>query len=415
MRGVDLRHFLRRSRGDDFAAAGAAFGAEVDDPVGGLHDVQIVFDHHHRVALVAQPMQHVEQLGDVVEVQASGGFVEDVEGLAGAALGEFAGELHALRLAAGERRRALAQADVGKADVQQGVELALQHRHRVEERAGLLDGHVQHFVDVLALVAHFQGLAVVALALADVARHVDVRQEVHLHLDDAVALAGLAAPALHVEAEPPRPIAPRPRLLGLREQFADGREEAGVGGRIGTRGAPDGALVDVHHLVEVFETVYRLVAARRHGGGAVQGAGGNRIQGVVDEGGLAGTGDAGDAGEQPGRHIDGDVLEIVAARLHQAQRALGVEGRALGGHGDGLLAGEVLPGDGLGALQHVVERPGDDDLAAVYPGAGADVHHVVGGADRFFVVLHHEHRVADVAQVGERAQQARVVALMQAD
>jgi hypothetical protein len=53
----------------------------------------------------------------------------------------------------------------------------------------------QHVVDGLALVADLQRLAVVALAVADVAGHVDVRQEVHLHLDQAVALAGLAAAA----------------------------------------------------------------------------------------------------------------------------------------------------------------------------------------------------------------------------
>jgi hypothetical protein len=43
------------------------------------------------------------------------------------------------------------------------------------------------------------------MALAGLAGDIDVGQEVHLDLDDAIALAGLAAPALDVEAEPPRP------------------------------------------------------------------------------------------------------------------------------------------------------------------------------------------------------------------
>uniref|UniRef100_A0A1I8AMK0 Transcriptional regulator n=1 Tax=Steinernema glaseri TaxID=37863 RepID=A0A1I8AMK0_9BILA len=47
--------------------------------------------------------------------------------------------------------------------------------------------------------------------------------------------------------------------------------------------------------------------------------------------------------------------------------------------------------------------------------ARADIHHVVGHADGVLVVLHHDHRVADVAQVVEGAQQAIVVALVQAD
>jgi hypothetical protein len=61
------------------AAAVAAFGAEVDDPVGGLDDFEIVLDHDDRVALVDQLVQHFEQLGDVVEMQAGGRLVEDVE------------------------------------------------------------------------------------------------------------------------------------------------------------------------------------------------------------------------------------------------------------------------------------------------------------------------------------------------
>jgi hypothetical protein len=51
---------------------------------------------------VAQAMQHREQVFDVVEVQAGGGLVEDVEGAAGVALAEFAAELDPLGLAAGQ-------------------------------------------------------------------------------------------------------------------------------------------------------------------------------------------------------------------------------------------------------------------------------------------------------------------------
>ena len=49
----------------------------------------------------------------------------------------------------------------------------------------LLDRHLQDLGDVLALVVDLERLAVVALALAHLARDVDVGQEVHLDLDDA--------------------------------------------------------------------------------------------------------------------------------------------------------------------------------------------------------------------------------------
>ena len=54
-------------------------------------------------------------------------------------------------------------------------------------------------------------------------------------------------------------------------------------------------------------------------------------------------------------------------------------------------------------------------LAAQAARAGAQVDHVVGALDGLGVVLHHQHRVAHVAQLRQRFQQAAVVARVQAD
>ncbi len=161
-----------------------------------------------------------------LEVQAGGRFVEDVERAAGVALGQFQRQLDALRLAAGERGGRLAELDVGEADVDQRLQLARDDRHGGEELVRLLDGHLQHFVDGLALVADLQRLAVVALAVADVAGHEDVGQEVHLHLDHAVALAGLAAAALDVEARSGRGRS-RVRAIAARRRRVRGSASAG--------------------------------------------------------------------------------------------------------------------------------------------------------------------------------------------
>ena len=93
-------HLFGRAFGHDHAALDAAFGAEVDDPVGGLDDVEIMLDHDHAVALLDEPMEDFEELADVVEMQAGGGLVQDVERVAGGAAAEFLGELDALGLAA---------------------------------------------------------------------------------------------------------------------------------------------------------------------------------------------------------------------------------------------------------------------------------------------------------------------------
>ena len=80
-----------------------------------------------------------------------------------------------------------------------------------------------------AVVLHRQGRLVEAPAVADLAGHVDVGQEVHLDALHPVALAGLAAAALHVEGEAAGGVAVHPRLGQLGEEVADEVEELGVG------------------------------------------------------------------------------------------------------------------------------------------------------------------------------------------
>ncbi len=104
-------------REDDFPTLVAAAGADVDDVVRRLDDVEIVLDDDHRITAVDQLLQHAEQLLDVVAMQPGRRLVQYVERLAGGALAELLGELDALRLAARERRRRLAEMDVAEADL----------------------------------------------------------------------------------------------------------------------------------------------------------------------------------------------------------------------------------------------------------------------------------------------------------
>ena len=108
--------FFRRAAGGDLAAGFAPFGPQVDDPVGRLDDVQVVLDHQHRVAQVDQPVEHGQQLADVVEVQAGRRLVEDVERVAGVDAGQFRGQLDPLGFAARERGRRLAQRQITQPD-----------------------------------------------------------------------------------------------------------------------------------------------------------------------------------------------------------------------------------------------------------------------------------------------------------
>jgi len=83
--GVALRvggDFFWGAGGDDLSAAAAALGAHVDDPVGGFDDVEIVLDDEEGAAAFDELAEGGEEFGYVVEVEAGGGLVEDVEGSA---------------------------------------------------------------------------------------------------------------------------------------------------------------------------------------------------------------------------------------------------------------------------------------------------------------------------------------------
>src|SRR5262245_25683385 len=117
--------------------------------------------------------------------------------------------------------------DVAKAHLLQHRELVADCRDGAEELHALLNCHLKDICNRLAFESYFEGLAVVALTLALVALDIDVRQEVHLDLDDAIALAGFAAAALHVEREAPGLVAARLRLRQSGEPVANRREGAG--------------------------------------------------------------------------------------------------------------------------------------------------------------------------------------------
>ena len=116
---------------DDAAAAGAAFRAQVDHPVGLGDHVQVVLDDDDAVAAVDQPVQHADQLLHVGHVQPDRRLVQHVQrarrALAAARdvvahLAQLGDELDALRLAARQRRARLAQRQVAQADVGQQLQ-----------------------------------------------------------------------------------------------------------------------------------------------------------------------------------------------------------------------------------------------------------------------------------------------------
>src|ERR1700730_8197450 len=161
-----LRDLLGRAGRHHHAATGAAVGTEVDHPVRGLDDVQVVLDHDDGVAALHQPAEHPEELADVLEMQSRGGLVQHVDGPPGGAALQFGRELDPLRLTTGQGGRWLAQPDIPEADVGERLQVPVDGGHRLEELRRLLDRHVEHVRDRLSLLRDAEGGGVLPGALS---------------------------------------------------------------------------------------------------------------------------------------------------------------------------------------------------------------------------------------------------------
>ena len=104
-----------------FAAALAGPRADVEDAVGGEHDLRVVLDHHQRVAGVAQALHDADHAAHVARVQADRGLVQHEQRVhqRGA---ERGGEVDALHFAARERARLPVERQVAQADVAEVLE-----------------------------------------------------------------------------------------------------------------------------------------------------------------------------------------------------------------------------------------------------------------------------------------------------
>src|SRR5207302_343272 len=77
--GVGLLHardLLGSALGDQAAAVFSPLWPEIDEPVGIADDIEIVLDDDDRVPEVRKPVQHVQQLLHIVEMQAGRGLVK---------------------------------------------------------------------------------------------------------------------------------------------------------------------------------------------------------------------------------------------------------------------------------------------------------------------------------------------------
>ena len=401
---------------DDPAAAFAAFWAQFDHPVGGGDHVEVVLDHHHRLALFGQILEHAQQARDFVLVQPRRGLVEHVEGLArAAAFGKPRGKLEALGFAAGERGRGLAQAQVAQPERDERLQVRrsrLALRQAGEERQGLVHRELQPVGGVLAGKPHAQHFGAEAPAVAHRAAQIDIGEKLHLHVLEARAAAGGAAPFTGVEAEAAGGKAVGGGLGLGGEEPAQRVPGPGHRHRHGARALGKRRLVDPDEIGEHLRPFERIVRPRRLGLAPQRPRHGGHEH-VLDQGGLARTGHAGDHRQSRQGQRQVDPFEVVFARAAQVQP------RPVAHFARGAFRLHPQPAAEIGASERGWmrrdgrRRPFGHQLPALRPRPRSEVDHPVGGGDHLRVVLDQHHGVAQIHQPADRADEPRHVARVQ--
>ena len=140
------------------------------------------------------------------------------------------------------------------------------------------------------------------------------------------------------------------------------------------------------------------------------------VERLDQEGRLAAARNAGDGGEDAERDLGRDVLQIVAARADDLD--LACPSSACGARPaprPPSSPDRYWPVSEFGLAMISARRALGDDLAAMDAGGRADIDDIIGRQDRVLVMLDDDHRIADIAQVLQRIEQAGIVALVQAD
>ena len=195
-------------------------------------------------------------------MQPGGRLIENIERLASCAPTQLGSKFDTLRLAAAKGRGGLAELNIAKAHFVDRRQLASNRRNVSEELTGLLHRHIQNVANRLTFVGNLKRLTIIALAMTFGALDVDIGQEVHLDLDDAIALAVLAAPTFNIKAKAPWLVAADIRLRRTRKKLANLRKDAGIGGRVGARGAANCRLVDDNCFIKLLHSINRIVCTR---------------------------------------------------------------------------------------------------------------------------------------------------------
>ncbi len=209
-----------------------------------------------------QPMQHLEQLRDVMEVQARRRLIQDVERAPGRALARAPAPAS---LAAPRRRIASValwpRRDIREPHVDQRLQLARRPCGTAwKKRERLLDRHLEHLVDVLARGMRSRASARLYRCALHTSQgtYTSGRKCISTLMTPSPWHAS-QRPPLHVEAEPAGVVATGCAIRAPRRRaHATARTAPVYVAGVRPRRAADGALVDVDDAIDLLQPVDAL-------------------------------------------------------------------------------------------------------------------------------------------------------------
>jgi len=133
-----LQKIFERAAIDQFAAALAAAGTDVDEIIGRANDLFLVFDHQQRVPFVAQVVHDADEAPHIARMQADTRFVHD-EQCIDERRAQTGCQIYALDFATAKRARRSIEREITDADfaeiTQARTDFVAQHlRGRVARR-----------------------------------------------------------------------------------------------------------------------------------------------------------------------------------------------------------------------------------------------------------------------------------------
>jgi hypothetical protein len=247
-----LGDFFRRSRRNYLPTTFTAIRPKVNDPITGLHDIEVMFNDDHGVAFVSKLVQDIDEFGDIAKRETSRWFIENVNRVFVGHASPFTGQFHSLCFASREGSRWLAKANITETNGVERLQGTVNFSMVFEEFNRFSHWHFENIMNGTTSPLHLQTFSRVPLAVANIARDPNIGKEIHFQFDRTSSTARFAAAAFDVETEMSGLVATLFGELCIGKKAPDFVKHFGVRRRVGTRGSADGGLIDNDDFVDVF-------------------------------------------------------------------------------------------------------------------------------------------------------------------